>query len=71
MANRYVLDTGVAHLLAWKNAAIVQKLQRQTVYVPVIVFAELYFGAYLYAYRNQSTKYFDMYDELRPRIAIG
>lgn len=64
MASRYALDTGVAHLLAQKNTAIVEKLRRQATFIPVIVVAELYFGAFQYAYRNQSTKYLDMYDEL-------
>jgi len=38
-------------------------------YVPIFALGEPYFGAYLYAYKNNSAKYFEMYDDFRASYA--
>ena len=67
MNNDYLLDTGVANLVTWADPATLARLQSQgrSIYLPDIVFGELYFGAFRYAYLHQSTKFLDAYDRLR------
>jgi tRNA(fMet)-specific endonuclease VapC len=63
MADRCLLDTGVANLAALNDAAMIQRLAlADVVYIPSIVFGELYYGAYWYAHLHQSTKLLDLYD---------
>ncbi len=59
----YLLDTGVANLVALAHDRVLRKLAASRfVYVPNIVIGELTFGAYLYAHRNNSTKFLDIYE---------
>jgi tRNA(fMet)-specific endonuclease VapC len=59
----YLLDTGVANRLALQDPGTVARLASASfIYVPTIVLGELYYGAYLYAYRHKSTKFLDLYD---------
>lgn len=68
MSADYLLDTGVANLVALEGPAILHRLaSAQTVQVPEIVFGELYFGAYLYAHKHNNTKLLDRYDAFRQR----
>ena len=62
MAVEYLLDAGIANLLALNEPEIQEKLAEAETLIPVIVVGELYFGAYQYAYRQQSTKFLDIYD---------
>lgn len=65
----YLLDTGVANLVAIDDRTTVNRLARaQSLYVPYVVFAELTFGAYLYAHRRQSTKFLTLYDAFYARF---
>lgn len=69
MSNRYLLDTGVAGLAALYHPAIERKMAGVSpVYLPWASIGELYYGAYLYAHRNQSTKYLDIYDAFLLRM---
>ena len=64
----YLLDTGIANLAALDNPRVLAKMAQATfLYVPAIVLGELYFGAYFYAYRHQSTKFLDRYDTFYAR----
>lgn len=66
MSDRYLLDTGVANLLAKKDVATLTRIaQIPQFYIPITVIGELYFGAYRYAYLHQGTKYLDLCDELQ------
>jgi tRNA(fMet)-specific endonuclease VapC len=63
MNERYLLDTGVASLVATGDISLLRKLaQAQIVYVPSIMQGELMFGAYRYARVHNSTKFFDIYE---------
>lgn len=69
----YLLDTGVAGLAALYHPAIERKLAGASrAYLPWAAIGELYYGAYLYTYRNRNTKYLDIYDAflLRMRRSI-
>ena len=68
MSADYLLDTGVANLIALDNPAILQRVTAtRRVQVPDIVFGELYFGAYFYAYKYNNVKLLDRYDDFRQR----
>lgn len=65
----YLLDTGVASLVALDDGSVLRKLAHSRfVYVPHIVIGELTFGAYLYAHRHNSTKFLDIYEALYTRF---
>lgn len=69
MSNRYLLDTGVAGLAALYHPAVERKIAAVSrVYVPWASIGELYYGAYLYTYRNRNTKYLDVYDAFLLRM---
>lgn len=69
MSSDYLLDTGVANLLALLVASVAARASSaHAIYLPVIAIGELYYGAYLYAHRNQSTKYLDIYDAFLLRM---
>lgn len=64
MSRGYLLDTGVANLVAIHDVVMQQKLRPlRPLYIPNIVLGELQFGAYWYAYLHQSRKYLDMYED--------
>ncbi len=68
MSADYLLDTGVANLIALDNPAILQRVTAaRRVQVPDVVFGELYFGAYFYAYKYNNVKLLDRYDDFRQR----
>lgn len=70
MSRGYLLDSGVAQLVAMQDATTLGRLDVSApVQLPGIVLGELYAGAYWYAYRHQSTKYLDVYDDLRRRFS--
>ena len=63
MHEAYLLDTGVANLVALRSPRILTQIsQAKKLFVPDIVLGELYSGAYWYAYLHQSTKFLDLYD---------
>ena len=65
----YLLDTGVANLVALDNPVILQRIAAaRRVQVPDIVFGELYFGAYVYVHKHNNTKLLDLYDDFRRRF---
>ena len=65
----YLIDTGVANLLALRDQVTEERLRPlRPVYLPNIVFGELQFGAYWYAHRYQSTRYLDLYDAFAKRF---
>ncbi len=58
MSIDYLLDMGVANLVALEDATTLGRItSARMVLVPEIVFGELYFGAYIYAHEYASTKY--------------
>lgn len=63
MAVEYLLDAGIANLLALNDAEVQEKLADAGTIIPIIVVGELYYGAYQYAHRHQSTKFLDIYDD--------
>lgn len=73
MARGYLLDTGVANLIALRDETTSRYIAPLSpIYIPNIVFGEMQFGAYWHAYRHQSQKYLDIYDDFikRYRSAI-
>ncbi len=64
MSERYLLDSSVATLAALRNPNLLTKLaQAQELYVPEVVYGEMFFGAYRYARIHQSTKYLDLVED--------
>jgi len=62
----YLLDTGVANLVAIKDLTARGRVtSARMVLVPEIVFGELFFGAYMYAHKHNNTKLLDRYDAFR------
>lgn len=68
MSDNYVLDTGIANLVAMNEANVSARLAfASRVYLSVVTLGELYAGAYIYAHRHQSVKLLDRYDALVAR----
>src|SRR5579863_6126220 len=64
MSEYYLLDTSVATLAALRRQSILDRLaSADEVYVPEVVYCELFFGAYRYVRLHNSTQFLDLDEE--------